>query len=70
MPQDIRIFEGISSTAVCGVEAGPEKLIIVAKNKLLSLLPTMLKIIVIIMFKGSISAKISSESEKHAQPST
>lgn len=39
LPQYVRIFEGISSTAVRGVEAGPEKLFMVAKNKLLTLLP-------------------------------
>lgn len=68
--QHVRVFKGISSTAVCDAKAGPEKLIMVTKNRLLALLPKMLKIIVLIMFKGSISAEILSESEKHAQPST
>lgn len=47
--QHVRVFKGISSTGVCDAKAGPEKLIMVTKNRLLALL---LKIIVLIMFKG------------------
>lgn len=60
MPRYVRIFKGLSSSAVCGAEAWPQKLMMVTKNKLLALL---LKIIVIIMFEGSIAAEISSEHE-------